>query len=179
MPKDSPFSFILQKAAYIPPSFFVQCSALPCLCNTGKKCTPYRYFCHLPPVSWQEYSWESFYCLKAGTDRHYRQAWPVAENPFRIAWTWRRTCANPSWEVHQPVALSWYGQNTFPQVAGNDPNLHRGNAGKNVSPQTAWCTRRQGWTCPVSPLPDSPPTTVCSRSRQWRKTPQTTLLLFP
>ena len=70
-PKDSPFSFTLQKAADIPPSFSVQYSAQPCLCNTGKKHTPYRYSGLLPPVSSTIYFWASCRNLSDGMPRHY------------------------------------------------------------------------------------------------------------
>ena len=51
IPKDSPFSIILQKAADIPPSFSVRYWELPCLCNIGKRHTPYRYSGLRPPAS--------------------------------------------------------------------------------------------------------------------------------
>lgn len=51
MPKDSPFSFTLQRAADIPPSFFVRYLELPCLCNIGKKHTLYKYSGSRPPAS--------------------------------------------------------------------------------------------------------------------------------
>ena len=69
--KDSSSFFIPQKAACIPPSFSVQCSALPCLCNTGKKHTPYRYSGLLPPVSSTIYFWASCRNLSDGMPRHY------------------------------------------------------------------------------------------------------------
>lgn len=69
--KIPPYSFTLQKAADIPPSFSVQCSALPCLCNTGKKHTPYRYSGLRPPASSTICFWAFCRNLSDGMPPHY------------------------------------------------------------------------------------------------------------